>query len=89
MRQKIFVIEDHFQIKGRGLIIVGKIEKELTELKIGTPMIICRPDGSEVETKVAGIDMFSPPNFEFEAILVYNLTKDDIPIGSSVFINRN
>ena len=89
MREKIFVIEDHFQIEGRGLIIVGRIEKDSTELKIGTPMIICRPDGSEVETKVAGIDMSSPPNFEFEAILVRNLTKADLPIGSSVFIEKN
>lgn len=89
MREKIFVIEDHFQIKGRGLIITGKIEKKSSELKIGIPIIVCRPDGSEVETKIAGIDRFRPPNFEIEAILIHNLTKDDLPIGSSVFIRKN
>ena len=89
MRERIFVIEDHFQIKGRGLIITGKIEKKSTVLKIGTPIIVCRPDGSEVETKIAGIEMCSPPNFKIEAILIHNLTKDDLPVGSYVFINSN
>ncbi len=89
MREKVFVIEDHFQIEGRGLIITGKIEKNSPRLKIGTPIIVSRPDGSEVETKIAGIEMCSPPNFEIEAILILNLTKDDLPIGSSVFINSN
>ena len=89
MREKIFVIEDHFQIKGRGLIITGKIEKNSPELKIGAPIIVCRPDGSEVKTKIAGIEMCSPPNFEIESILIHNLTKEDLPIGSSVFKNSN
>ena len=89
MREKIFVIEDHFEIKGRGLIITGKIEKKSSRLKIGTPIIVYRPDGSEVKTKVAGTERFRPPNFENEAILVHNLTKDNLPIGSSVFIDQN
>ena len=89
MREKIFIIEDHFQIKGRGVIITGKTEKKSTELRIGTPIIICRPDGKEIETKVGGIDIFNPPNFKNVAILVHNLTKDDLLIGSSVFIDLN
>lgn len=87
MREKLFIIEDHFQIKGRGLIITGKRRKNPAELRIGTQLFIRRPDGKEIETKVGSIEMLNPPNFKNEAILVHNLTKDDLPIGSSVFVN--
>ncbi len=78
MTEKIFVIEDHFQINGRGLVITGKIQKNSPELKIGTPIIVCRPDGSKVETKIAGIEMCSPRNPKIESILIHNLTKVEL-----------
>lgn len=84
----MFTIEDHFQITGRGLVIVGEKEDKSLELKIGTSIIIETPEGKEIQSKVDGLEMLNPPNFKSEAILIRDFTKNDLPIGSTVFVNE-
>lgn len=87
MRKKIFIIEESFQITGRGLVIVGEKQDKSFELGMKTPLIIITPQGKEINAKVVGIEMFSPPNFKIEAISIGDFSKSDIPIGSTVFVD--
>lgn len=89
MRKKLFTVEDTFQIEGRGLEIVGKDNKGSTiKIKPGDMLIIVKPNKEEIRTKFIGFSMFSPPNFEVLATSFPNLTMEDIPIGSEVFVDK-
>ncbi len=89
MRKKLFTVEDTFQIEGRGLEIVGKDNKDSTiKIKPGDEMIIVKPNKEELRTKFIGFSMFSPPNFEVLSTPLQNLTKEDVPIGSEVYIDE-
>jgi hypothetical protein len=88
MRKKVFTIKDHFLITGRGLIIVGERADKNLWLRMKMPLIIVKPNGEQLNTYVGGLESFSPPNFKTEAILIHDLTKDDLPIGSEVFVDE-
>ena len=87
MRERIFTVEEHFQIDGLGLVIVGKVENQSHSLKIGMPLIIVNPSSWIIETKLSGINMTKPPNFKVWSISISELIKEDVPIGSNVFID--
>ena len=88
MLKKIFIIEESFRIKGRGLIIVREKPDKSFELGMKTPLIIISPDGKEISAKVVGIEMLSPPNFKIEAISIGDFSKSDVPIGSTVYVDE-
>jgi len=78
----LFKVQDKFLITGRGLILVpGLGDKKAT---VGDPIKIIKPDQTVIETTIRGIGFN-----EFRDILVgKELTKDDIPIGSEVWLNK-
>ncbi len=88
MRRKFFTVEDHFEIIGRGLVIVGKKGVPIFKFKDRNAFNYYSTGRKEFKTKVGGIEMLSPPNFTFEAILLLQLTKEDVPTGSEVFLNE-
>lgn len=86
MRKKILTITDVWQIKKGNIAIAGKRQEEHI-YGIGTSLIIIRPDGTKIETKVSGIEkMITVSGTKMEAILILNLTKEDLPSGSNVFL---
>jgi hypothetical protein len=78
----LFKVQDKFLITGRGLILVpGLGDKNAT---VGDPIKIIKPDLAVIETTIRGIGFN-----EFRDILVgKELTKDDVPIGSEVWLNK-
>ncbi len=78
----LFKVQDKFLITGRGLILVpGLGNKKAT---VGDPIKIIKPDQTVIETTIRGIGFN-----EFRDILVgKELTKDDVPIGSEVWLNK-
>ena len=78
----LFKVQDKFLITGRGLILVpGLGDKKAT---VGDPIKIVTPDQTVIETTIRGIGFN-----EFRDILVgKDLTKDDVPIGSEVWLNK-
>lgn len=95
MRQKLFVIEDTFQITGRGIVVTGKLKLDSPAFKAGSAVILIRPDGKEFTTKVFGIEQVKPIDYEnfnwnrigvmFENIIC----KEDVPIGTEIFLDEN
>lgn len=69
-------------ITGLGLILAPGLGDK--NAKMGDPIKIIRPDQTIVETTIKGIGWS-----EFRDILVgKNLTKDDVPIGSEIWLNK-
>ena len=94
MRKKLFVIEDVFNITGRGNVVTGEREPDSPEFRVGSKIILVRPDGEEFITEVMGIELFIPinnkiSNRKYVGVLLKNVTaKEDVPIGTEVFLNE-
>ena len=80
-------VDDVFQITGRGCVITPGVPKSGDfRLKIGDPLLLKRPDGSEVRTTLGGIEMGGSPAYPGIPILLGSeLTKDQVPIGTEVW----
>jgi hypothetical protein len=85
----LFIVEDTFYIKGRGLVTVpGVLCQGEERLRVGDPLVLIRPDGSRLEWIIGGIELIScsPPRPKHEVvILLQGLSKDDVPIGTEVW----
>lgn len=78
----LFKVEDHFLVTGRGLVLVPGLRDK--KANVGDSIKIVRPDQTTIETIIRGIGWN-----EFRDILVGNdLTKNDVPIGSEVWLNK-
>lgn len=78
----LFKVKDRFLITGRGLILVPGLINKITT--IGDCIKIVTPDQTIIETTIRGISFN-----EFRDILVgEDLTKEDVPIGSYVYLNK-
>ena len=78
----LFKVKDRFLVRGRGLILVPGLGDK--KGNIGDPIKIVKPDQTIIETTINGIGFN-----KFRDILVgKDLTKDDVPIGSVVWLNK-
>jgi hypothetical protein len=90
----LFVVEDAFQISGRGCVLVPgpSAEADGPALRVGDPIRLVKPDGQTVDTFVRGIEMIHrrpPPKVITAPILLpKELTKDQVPVGTQVLLIR-
>ena len=83
------IIEALFQIEGRGCVVVPGIPRESnTCVKIGDHVYILNEHGDCIDTVIRGIEMIrAQPRLEgFPILLPKTITKDDIAIGSQLYI---
>ena len=73
-------------IRGRGLVPVpGIVPIGEERFRVGDPLLLRRPDGSEVRTTIGALELLDPnPNHDV-VVLLKELTKDDVPIGTEVW----
>lgn len=90
MRVHSSTIEDVFQIDGRGCIVVpGLLLDADPHVCIGDPATLRRPDGTEIQTLVAGIEMIRTLDRNAMPILLpKNIHKDEVPIGTELAITE-
>ena len=90
MRVHSSTIQDVFQIDGRGCVVVPGVALDADpHVSIGDPAILRRPDGTEIQTSVAGIEMIHTPDRNAIPILLpKNVHKDDVPIGTELVITE-
>jgi hypothetical protein len=82
----LFVVEDTFFIKGRGLVLAPGITPRGDErLRVGDPLLFKRPDGSELRTAIGELEMFMCSRVDRMPILLLELGKADVPVGSEVW----
>ena len=89
MTRCLLVVEDTFLIKSRGLVVVpGLLPQGEERFRTGDPILLKRPDGSCLEWTIGEIEMIlmTPPKPRDDlAILLKDLSKDDVPIGTEVW----
>ena len=76
-------------IKGRGLVLVpGIVPQDEERFRVGDPILLKRPDDSHLGWTIGGIEMISctaPRSRNDLPILLKDLNKEDVPIGSEVW----
>jgi len=89
----MFIVEDVFLIEGRGVVVVGHIgHDEAYPFKTGDVVTITRPDGSQVQAHVRGLNDFTRCFTDERAIGVLLggvLSREEAPVGSKVSVQES
>lgn len=88
MRRFLFTVEDVFQIRGLGCIVVPGIPREFeAPIKFGEPLWLTHPDGSERMTTIRPLIVSSSPNHQATPILLgAEISKADVTIGTRISV---
>ena len=76
----LFKVQDRFFVTGRGLILVPGFGDK--KVRINDKIKIVRPDNSTIETTIKGISF----NLDHDILVGNDLTKDDVPVGSEIWL---
>jgi hypothetical protein len=90
MRIQLSIVEGVFELSGRTSVIVAPGIPRNFGYKVqpGDRITLERPDGSTLESFVAGIEMLSPPSpLAIPFQLGEGVTKDEVPIGTKLWID--
>ena len=91
----LFTVDETFKLSGRpGPVLVPGIPNKpsLPSIWIGTPIFIVTPSGDRIDTQIAGVEMINygrrplPDTPSAPIALPSSLSKDQIPIGSKVYL---
>lgn len=87
MGRRLCIVEDTFTIAGRGLTFIpGIVPAGDERFYIGDPILLKRPDGSSIQTSIAGIGLVGGAGHAADVpVLLRGLTKEDVPIGTEVW----
>jgi hypothetical protein len=86
MRRRLFVVEDTFAIRGRGLVLVPGVLPEGDEcFQVGDPILLHKPDGSAIATRIGGLELLCPNPRGDVLIMLKELAKADVPVGTEVW----
>ena len=87
-------VEEAFNITGVGIVIVPGIpfpSATIPVVRVGDPLVLVRPDGSELRTATKEIEMItrkdrSKPATHAPFVVAADITKQDVPPGTEVWL---
>lgn len=84
MARHVFNVADLFTIRGRGVVLLPGLTPIDDEVfRVGDQLRLKRPDGTELEARIAGIELFSgTPEVP---VLLEGLSDADIPRDTEVW----
>lgn len=89
----LFLVDDAFQIKDRGCILVPGVSTEpgSPTVRVGTCIRLVTPTGESIHTSVKGLEMLNfgaqrPDRVTAPILLPKELSKEMIPKGTKVFL---
>lgn len=90
MARRLLVVEDTFLIKGRGLIPAPGVLRDSGRIRVGDPIELRRPDGTSIAWQIGGIEILdgSAVDKNNTCILLKDLGKDDVPIGTEIWLTH-
>ena len=87
MEENLFEVGDNFYFSGQeGTVVIGRITKNLASFNSGDEILLIQLDGKEISAKISGIAMTKPSNSKLIGVWFKNLAKEDISIGTKVFL---
>jgi hypothetical protein len=86
LARRLLTVTDTFSIRGRGIVLVpGLLPVGDERFKVGDPVLLRHPDGSETCTNIGGLELLCPNQKREVSILLIELGKDDVPVGTEVW----
>lgn len=88
----LFTVEDRFQIRGRGCVLVPGLSTETGSpvVRVGDAIQLRTPDGRVIDTHIRGVEMINyrrkPERITAPILLPPNLSAEDVPVGTEVFL---
>ena len=95
MSHELFTVKHSFVLDGRGLVLVTEPAIDSSVLDAGDPLVVKRADGSELAATVNSIEILSgrdesnQPTSTYAIVLPRRFTRDDVPVGCSVWSASN
>ncbi len=95
MSRLLSVVEAVFSIEGRGVVVLpGTPSNSDTPLRIGSTLVLKRPDGSETNAVIAAIETLRGSNphpirasRDRGILLGPEVRKDDVPVGTELYVS--
>src|SRR5947209_336322 len=88
MARRLFIVENCWTIKGRGVVPEPALVPIGDELfRVGDPVLLKRPDGTTLLSRIGALMIFTiPPRIGDEApILLPDLRKEDVTVGTEIW----
>ena len=86
MARRLFIVEDTFAIRGRGLFLSpGIVPVGEERFRVGDPLVLRRPDGSTVSVSIGGLEFLCPNPRHDVVIMLTGLSKQDVSVGTEVW----
>ena len=91
MNQKLFTVENSFKVAGReGIVIAANLPPKLPEFKVGSAVVLIKPDGTEIIAEIGETEMIKTVGgIRKIAVLIKNITKKDVAIETEVFLKKS
>lgn len=89
---RLFTVTDRFQIESRGCVLIPGVSCEPGDpvVRVGDRIRLQMPSGNDFDTTVRGIEHIRyakmPEKITFPVLLPENITKDEVPVGTEVFL---
>jgi hypothetical protein len=82
----LLTVTGTFSISGRGFVLVPGLRPVGDErFRIGDSILLRRPDGVEIRTSIGGLELPTPNRRHEVVILLTELSKIDVPVGTEVW----
>jgi hypothetical protein len=86
MSRLLFTVESTFLLPRHGLVLLpGIVAIGDESFRIGSPLLLRRPDGIEVRASIAGIEIPNPNPSHAFVPLIKGFDKEEVPIGTQVW----
>ena len=82
----LFLVEDAFEIKRRGVVASGPLDDPDARYRIGDSVEIRRENGSVIRTIISGYTTMPLPPRGTAEVLLRDLSRDDVQPGDEVWI---
>jgi hypothetical protein len=85
MARKLFTVEESFTVSQRGTFLMpGLVHEGDERFRIGDPLRLVRPDGSEIVTGINDFHVLNP-GLQGEIAVMVALPKSGVPAGTEVW----
>ena len=86
MARHLFTVSYSLAIRNRGVVILpGIIPVGDERFRVGDPLLLKRPDGSEIKTTISGLELFTCVTNRDIPVLLNGIGKEEVPIGTEVW----